>query len=259
MRLPLYWVDAFATRVFKGNRAAVVPLERWIPDEAMQSIAAENGLPTTAFLVQEREACAIRWFSPGREMELCGHATLAAAFVVLTRLAPDSAVVRFSSRSGPLTVVREDDLFMLDFPARPATPVEPSDALAAALGRAPVEILASGVYLAVFEREDDVRSLVPDMARTAALDLRGVIATAPGREYDFVSRFFAPKSGAPEDAVTGSAHCTLTPYWSRRLGRPVLRARQVSSRGGDLRCEDRGARVRIGGSAVLYLAGAIEV
>jgi PhzF family phenazine biosynthesis protein len=251
----MYWVDAFASRAFEGNPAAVIPLERWLPDDTLQAIAAENGLPATTFLVQSGDEWTIRWFTPSREGDLCGHGTLAAAFVVMTRLAPATPEVGFSSRGGRLTVTREEGHFVLDLPSLPATPVGPPAALTAALGRAPVEVLAGGTYLAVFEHEDDVRSLAPDIARVASLELRGVIATAPGREHDFVSRFFAPK----EDAVTGSAHCTLTPYWARRLGKSELRARQVSSRGGDLRCEDRGARVGIGESAVLYLEGAIVI
>jgi len=260
MRLPLYQVDAFTGRVFGGNPAAVCPLERWLEDSTMQSIAAENNLSETAFLVRAGDGYDIRWFTPVQEVDLCGHATLASGFVVFHYLDPMAPAVVFRSKSGPLAVTRAGERLCLDFPARPPIPCPRAPEIEVALGRAPRAVLrAPRDYLAVFESEGDVRTLAPSMERVAALDALGVIATAPGRDVDFVSRFFAPRAGVPEDPVTGSAHCTLVPYWSSRLGRKKLRALQISRRGGELWCEDRGERVLICGRAVRYLEGAIEV
>ncbi len=260
MTLPLYQVDAFTSRVFAGNPAGVVPLERWLPDATMQAIAAENNLAETAFFVANGAGYDLRWFTPTVEVDLCGHATLASAYVVATFLKPGAADIAFESRSGRLAVTREGDLYTLDFPARPAKAVAPNQAVAAALGRAPAQLLAAERdYLAIFEDEAAVRALRPDMTRLASLDRPCVIASAPGAKVDFVSRFFAPSIGIPEDPVTGAAHCVLIPYWSERLGKRVLVARQVSARGGELACEDRGTRVGIGGRAALYLEGRIHV
>lgn len=259
MNVPLHQVDAFTSRVFGGNPAAVCPLPEWIPDATLQAIAAENNLSETAFLVGGEGRYAIRWFTPVNEVDLCGHATLAAAHVVFGA-DPSRAEVTFSSRSGDLRVSRDGALYDLDFPARPARAVAAPPALREALGRAPGEVLAAERdYLAVFGSEDEVRALRPDMARLATLDRPGVIVTAAGDGVDFVSRFFAPRYGIPEDPVTGSAHCTLVPYWAARLGKDELDARQVSERGGELRCRLRGDRVTIAGRAVTYLVGAIEV
>lgn len=259
MRLPIYQVDAFTERVFGGNPAAVCPLPEWLDDAVMQAVAAENNLSETAFFVRDGSDYAIRWFTPAVEVDLCGHATLASAHVVFTALEPQRTAVRFHSRSGPLDVEREGELLVLDFPARPPQRREPPAGLAAALGAAPREVWRARDLLAVFDGEDEVRALRPDMAALAALDTFAVCATAPGRECDFVSRFFAPAKGVPEDPVTGSSHCTLVPFWAERLGRTRLRARQVSARGGELHCEQRGERVRIGGRAVRYLDGFIEL
>jgi len=262
MKLALYHVDAFASRVFAGNPAAVVPLERWLPDEVMQAIAAENNVAETAFFVRSDAGHHIRWMTPTVEMDLCGHATLASAWVIFNLLDETGRrEVAFGSRSGELRVVAgEEGRLALDFPSRAPEPAAASlDAVATALGRSPACVLGSRDYVAVFETEDDVRALAPDMARVAALDRMAVIATAPGRDCDFVSRFFAPAVGIPEDPVTGSAHCTLVPYWAERLGRSRLFARQVSRRGGELWCEHRGDRVSIAGHAALYLTGTIEV
>jgi predicted PhzF superfamily epimerase YddE/YHI9 len=259
MRLPLYQVDAFAGKVFSGNPAAVCPLERWLDEAVMQSIAAENNLAETAFFVRADDGYEIRWFTPLQEVDLCGHATLASGYVVFHHLDRAAQSATFRSKSGPLAVTRDGDKLCLDFPAwAPADCARPAT-IDAALGRAPREVLRGQDYLAVYEREEDVRALAPRMDQIAALDVLGVIATAPGDSSDFVSRFFAPRAGVPEDPVTGRAHCTLTPYWSARLGRKKLRALQVSRRGGELWCEDRGARVSICGRAVQYLEGAIEV
>jgi PhzF family phenazine biosynthesis protein len=260
MKLRLFQVDAFASRVFAGNPAAVVPLDDWLPDATLQSIAAENNLSETAFLVGAAGDYHIRWMTPEDEVDLCGHATLASAWVVFNELEKGRTEVRFRSQSGPLRVSTEGDRLALDFPSRPPEPADGSvEAVAAALGARPRLVLASRDYLAVIETEDEVRGLKPDMAKVAALDRMAVIATAPGRGCDFVSRFFVPSLGIPEDPVTGSAHCTLVPYWSRRLGKTSLFARQVSARGGELWCEDRGERVKIAGRCAKYLEGTIEV
>jgi predicted PhzF superfamily epimerase YddE/YHI9 len=259
MRIPIFQVDAFATRVFTGNPAAVCPLDTWLPDDTLQAIAAENNLSETAFFVGRAGTYAIRWFTPGSEVDLCGHATLASAFVVFRHLEPTLDAVRFSSQSGTLTVTREGDLLVLDFPSRPPTRLDGLPGLAEALRTEPAEVWKARDVMAVLAAEDDVRSLRPDIAALDALGQFAFIVTAPGREADFVSRFFAPDVGIAEDPVTGSAHCTLVPYWSRRLGKTRLRALQVSARGGELSCEDRGERVRIGGRAVGYLEGTIEV
>jgi PhzF family phenazine biosynthesis protein len=260
MKLRLYQVDAFASRVFAGNPAAVVPLESWLGDATLQAIAAENNLSETAFFVGGGGEYRIRWMTPVDEVDLCGHATLASAWVITTVLEPGLGEVRFDSQSGPLRVAVEGARLALDFPARPPGPADDAlEAVAAALGGRPEAVLAARDYLAIYATEDDVRALAPDMPRVAALDRMGVIASAPGRDCDFVSRFFCPAVGVPEDPVTGSAHCTLVPYWSKRLGVRRLFARQVSRRGGELHCEDRGARVSIAGTAVTYLEGTIEV
>jgi PhzF family phenazine biosynthesis protein len=259
MRVPFFQVDAFARRPFEGNPAAVCPLERWLPERVMQAIAAENNLSETAFFVPREDGdFDLRWFTPNVEVDLCGHATLASAFVVFHRLRTDALHVRFHTRSGPLEVAREDELYALDLPARPPEPCAARADLEQALGAPVAEALRAGTFLlAVLEREQDVARLAPDPARVAALDADALIATAPGREVDFVSRFFAPRFGIPEDPVTGAAHCTLVPYWSRRLGRKSLRARQISARGGELDCTDRGARVSLAGRAALVIEGTL--
>lgn len=260
MKIPIYQVDAFTSRVFGGNPAAVCPLESWLDDKTLQSIAAENNLSETAYFVGGEGKYDIRWMTPAAEVDLCGHATLASAWVVMNRLDRGRDRVVFGSRSGPLTVVAEGDLLALDFPARPPEPVGSAPAVAEALGRAPARVLgATRDYLAVYESEEEVRALRPDMARLAALDRQAVIASAPGKGCDFVSRFFAPGLGIPEDPVTGSSHCTLVPYWAGRLGKDRLRALQVSPRGGELFCEARGARVAIAGRAVPFMEGLIEI
>jgi len=260
MNLPLYQVDAFADRLFAGNPAAVVPLDSWLPAEAMQEIAFENNLSETAFYVRGPEGFAIRWFTPAVEVDLCGHATLGSGFVAFHRGDAAGDVVEFASRSGPLRVRREGDLLVLDFPVHVPERAEVPEGLVEAMGGPPREVWkADNDYLLVYEAEADVRGLEPDFARLGTVEARGVIATAPGTDADFVSRFFAPKVGVPEDPVTGSAHTRLAPYWSKRLGRLELTARQVSKRGGSLRCRLRGDRVDIAGRAVLYLTGTINV
>ena len=258
-QLPLYQVDAFAAAPFTGNPAAVVPLERWLDDALMQSIALENNLSETAFFVPEGDAFRIRWFTPAAEVDLCGHATLATAWVLFNERGYAGDTVQFQSRSGELRVSRDDDWLTLDFPAQPPVPVARSPELVRGLGRAPSELLAAEDYLAVFEDAGQVADLRPDFTLLARLDRRGVIATAPAEEVDFVTRFFAPGLAVPEDPVTGSAFTQLGPYWAARLGRKRLRARQISARGGEVICEPRGDRVLISGRAVAYLAGTITV
>ena len=259
MKLRMYQVDAFTTQLFRGNPAAIVVMDSWLPDEILQSIAAENNLAETAYVIPGADPKPLRWFTPTIEIDLCGHATLATAHVLFRHHFPKLDRVSFHTKSGTLTVAREGDLLSMDFPSRPARPVTVNDALAGALGLKPREALLARDLLAVFETEEQVRGLQPDFARIAQLEGMGVIASAPGDQVDFVSRFFAPKAGVPEDPVTGSSHCTLIPYWAQRLGRSSLTARQIPPRGGDIQCEMRGDRVRIGGAAVEYLEGEIEV
>lgn len=259
--LPIYQVDAFASRVFEGNPAAVVPLDDLLPDDVMQSIAAENNLSETAFFIRSGGEYKLRWFTPSTEVDLCGHATLASAFVIFEFIEPDRSSVLFDTRSGLLTVERRGPLLAMDFPARPPERVQPCPGLVEALGGRPKEIWASRDYMVVYESEEEVRALRPDYGRLAAADRFAVIVTAPAKTegYDFVSRFFAPAAGVPEDPVTGSAHCTLVPWWAQRLEKRRLRARQVSPRSGDLECEWKGGRVEIAGRAVLYLKGTVFV
>jgi PhzF family phenazine biosynthesis protein len=264
MSVPFYQVDAFAPARFQGNPAAVVLLDGWLDDRQLQAIAAENNLSETAFLVPAESGVAdyeLRWFTPTVEVDLCGHATLASGFVVLNVLAGDRDNVTFSSRSGRLAVAREGDLYTLDFPANPPEPAEEQlDDVAAALGARPAELHRGGrFWLAVFEQARTVAGLKPDMAKVAALGDGGVIATAPGAEVDVVSRYFAPASGIDEDPVTGSAHTVLTPYWTDRLGKRELRARQISARGGELLCRMNGDRVAIGGRCQLVIEGRLHV
>lgn len=257
MRLPLFQIDAFTDSVFAGNPAAVCPLEAWLSDSQMQAIAAENNLSETAFFVPAGDGFGLRWFTPTCEVDLCGHATLATAHLLLNRLEPTKSAVAFETRSGKLTVKREGDLLAMDFPAKPAADVTPDAGLVEAVGGKPEKVLAADNYLVVYASAAEVRGLQPRMVDLVAFGPRGVIATAPGDDCDFVSRFFAPAHGIPEDPVTGSAHCTLTPYWSARLRKADLHARQISRRGGELFCRDEGPRVRIAGRAVLYLEGTI--
>jgi len=259
MKIKQFQVDAFATDVFAGNPAAVCPLESWLEDGVMQGIAAENNLSETAFFVPTAGGFHLRWFSPVREVDLCGHATLATAHVLFEHLGYAQGVVRFETRSGELMVERRDGRLAMDFPARRPTPCFAPDALIAGLGQQPVEVLAAEDYVVVFEDEATIRGMTPDLARLGELDLRGVCVTAPGDGLDFVSRFFAPRYGIPEDPVTGSAHCELAPYWAARLGKQGLEARQVSTRGGAIHCQVNGDRVVLSGSAVTFMEGEISI
>lgn len=260
MRIRQFQIDAFTDRVFGGNPAAVCPLDAWIDAELMQAIAAENNLSETVFCVREGDGYGIRWFTPKLEIGLAGHPTLAAAWVILNEIDTNAAEVRFRSKAGDkLTVVREADRLIMDFPAVPGTKADMLEVVAEALGSMPESVLKARDAMAVFATEADVRALQPDMPKVAEIDVFGVIATAPGADCDFVSRFFAPQAGVPEDPVTGSAHCTLTPYWAERLGKSHLIARQISERGGEIQCEHRGDRVRLGGKAVPFMEGYITL
>ena len=257
MKLPLYQVDAFTSRLFGGNPAAVVLLDYWLPDEALAAIAAENNLAETAFVLPHADVAPLRWFTPEVEVDLCGHATLAAAHVLFRYSFPALERLAFSTRSGNLIVTRSAELLSMDFPARPGKQVEVSDSLAAALGRRPRAAYQSRDLMAVFDAASDIRDMRPDMQRLAALDTFAVIVTAPGENTDYVFRFFAPGAGIPEDPATGSAHCTLIPYWAGLLGKTALTARQLSRRGGEFFCKLRGDRVDIAGRTVEYLRGEI--
>ncbi|WP_031498376.1 PhzF family phenazine biosynthesis protein [Bryobacter aggregatus] len=261
MVLTAYVVDAFTDQLFQGNPAAVVPLEGWLPDPLLQSIAAEHNLAETVYFLSEGDRYQIRWFTPKSEVDLCGHATLASAFVLKTLLRPELTQVVFESKSGPLGVTISGDLYTLDFPSRPPAPVLADEHLLAGLQLPPQEVLASRDYFAVYRSEDEIRRLQPDMLELSRIKRFAVIATAPSEQpgIDFVSRFFAPAQGVPEDPVTGSAHSTLIPYWAARLGKSRLRAKQISERGGELECELAGDRVKIGGRAVLYSKNEIYI
>ncbi len=259
MKLKQYQVDAFASRVFEGNPAGVVPLTAWLPDSVLQAIAEENNLAETAFFVPEGEGFHLRWFTPVVEMDLCGHATLATAHVLFEHLGYTKSPITFETRSGKLIVGRSGALLVMDFPSRPPSPRKPPTGLLEGLGRSSGEVLASDDYLVVYENEAAIRALSPDHAKLSTLDLRGVIVTAPGSDADFVSRFFAPRMGIPEDPATGSAHCELTPYWAARLGKTKLVGRQLSKRGAELLCELKGDRVMLSGRAVTFMEAEITI
>jgi len=259
-RLPLYVVDAFTTRPFAGNPAAVVPLDAALPDGVMQAMAAEHNLSETAFVLREGNDWRLRWFTPKAEVEMCGHATLATAFVLARELG-HAAPFTFQTLSGPLVVEADEARFILDFPARLAEPASPPAGLAAALGATPREVHRARDWICVMESPEQVAGLAPDHAALAALPggERVIVTAAGGEGVDITSRFFAVKVGVPEDPVTGTAHVQLVPFWAARLGRRSLVCRQASARGGTLWCEWRGDRVRMAGDAVLYAKGAIQL
>jgi PhzF family phenazine biosynthesis protein len=260
MKIPLFQIDAFSDKVFHGNPAAVCLLEKWIPEDLMQKIASENNQAETAFLVKKQNQFEIRWFTPTVEVDLCGHATLAAAFVLFHFRGFQDETAVFSSRSGPLLVTRAEDFLTLDFPADSPVPSSAPGSLIAGMGLTPREVLKGKTdFLLVYSTSEEIENLDPDMSLISKAEARGVIATAPGHDVDFVSRFFAPQSGIPEDPVTGSAHTTLTPYWAARLGRNELSAIQLSKRRGWLKCLLVGERVKISGQARPYMTGEIEV
>ncbi len=259
MTLPIFQVDAFSSAVFAGNPAAVCPLQEWLPDLLLQSIAAENNLAETAFFVPENGRFQLRWFTPACEVDLCGHATLASAHVLFEELGHAGGEIRFETKSGELVVKRDGKRLVMNFPARPPEPVKADPVLLPALGGQPVEVLAARDYLVRYGSELEMKALAPDMRELSKIDRFATIVTAPGDDCDFVSRFFAPAKGIPEDPVTGSAHCTLVPYWAKRLGKAKLHARQLSPRGGELFCELKGDRVEIAGYSALFLKGQIRV
>lgn len=260
MALTQYQIDAFTDRPFAGNPAAVVPLQAWLDEALMQAIAAENNLSETAFFVPAGEAYGLRWFTPTHEVDLCGHATLAAAHALFNELQVNRDRLQFDSRSGRLTVTRHGNALQMDFPAWPARALASDPGIGAALGARPVDVFETdNCLLAVFASEASVAALTPDMTAVAELHPFGLIVTAPGNRHDFVSRFFAPAVGIPEDPVTGAAHCALAPFWSRRLNKTTLKARQISARGGELECESSGNRVLLRGQAVTVIESTLRL
>jgi len=261
MTIPYFEVLAFTDRLFAGNPAGVCVLEEWLPDEILQKIATENNLAETAFFIERGSVFDIRWLSPSSEIDLCGHATIGSAHVLFQHLGRSGNSLAFHSHSGgDLRVDRVGDRLVLDFPARPGAECEAPALLAESLGANPKEVFKNRDYIAVFETQEQVASLQPNLGEVAKLEgVQGVCVTAPGNDCDFVSRYFAPSVGVPEDPVTGSTHCGLIPYWATRLGKTKLHARQLSPRGGELFCEERGERVGIGGTAVTYVQGTMTL
>ncbi len=260
MQLPLFQVDAFTAQLFAGNPAAICPLEHWLPDELMQKIAMENNLSETAFFVKEGFAWHIRWFTPAVEVRLCGHATLASAHVLFNHLGVTEEAIHFHSKSGHLEVSRNGNLLILDFPSDIYLEVDLPEGLAEAIGKVPDETwLGKSDYLLIYREKQDILSIRPDFNKLRELPVRGIIVSAPGVEEDFVSRFFAPAVGVDEDPVTGSAHTTLIPYWSKRLNKNRMKAVQWSARKGTIHCEYLGDRVLIGGECTTYMTGMIHI
>ncbi|CAC9544319.1 Phenazine biosynthesis protein PhzF like [uncultured Gammaproteobacteria bacterium] len=259
MTLTLYQIDAFASKLFEGNPAAICPLDKWLPDELMQSIASENNLSETAFFVPIDSTYQIRWFTPACEVDLCGHATLAAAFVLFNILKYQQDEIQFSSKSGILTVVKNQNWLEMDFPAQLPIPCSTPKQILEAFSITPIACFKSEDYVVVFEDEQSILAAKPDLSLLSQLDLRGVIITARGSDFDFVIRFFAPKYGINEDPVTGSAFTQATPYWSKRLKKNNLVAKQLSKRGGEIRCQLLGQRVKISGKAIKYMTGTITI
>lgn len=259
MKLKLYQVDAFADKAFGGNPAAIVPLEAWLSDDILQKIAQENNLSETAFFVKNTNYYELRWFTPNHEVDLCGHATLAAAYVIFNRLKYQEDKVEFQTRSGLLIVTKSSHMLTMDFPAQSIFPCDINEALIRGLGNiTPIETLNGVDYVVRLESEEAILNIKPNPTLLMQLDLRGVCVTAPGNRVDFVSRFFAPKLAVPEDPVTGSAHCYLTPYWSAILGKNDLHANQISSRGGEIFCQLRKNRVFLSGKSILFMEGSIQ-
>lgn len=259
MDLSIYQIDAFSSCVFEGNPAAVCPLDEWLPDETMQSIAEENNLSETAFFVPKDDGFHIRWFTPASEVDLCGHATLGSAYVLYNILGYKNEAIQFDSKSGILVVTKQDDWLTLDFPKQPPVYCETPKEIVEAFNKEPIECMMSEDIIAVFENEIDIESANPNFEQLKKLDSRGVIITAKSMRYDFVARFFAPKYGISEDPVTGSAYTQLAPYWASKLGKQKFKAKQLSSRGGELYCEILGDRVLISGKATKYMEGKITI
>ena len=257
MKIPFYQIDAFTNKVFGGNPAAICPLENWLPDETMQAIAAENNLAETAFFVKMGDDFELRWFTPEMEVDLCGHATLASGHVLFNHLDFKPNQINFHTKSGVLKVSQTNEFLSMNFPSRKPLAIETPQQLVDGLGRRPAEVLKSRDYFAVFQNEQEVLSIQPDFNILEQLDCLGIIITAAGQTFDFVSRFFAPRAGIPEDPVTGSAHCSLIPYWSEKLHKKDLHALQLSKRRGELFCQDLGERVSIAGKALTFATGTI--
>ncbi len=259
MKFPFFHIDAFTSNIFAGNPAGVCFLDEMLDERLLQAIAAENNLSETAFLAPAGDGYELRWFSPSMEIDLCGHATLASAHAVFEYIDPDARQVLFSTKSGDLSVVRKDNLLIMNFPSRHPEPCEAPEGIAEILGAAPRETLKARDLMVIFDNEEQIRDMTPDIRAIEELDYFAVIVTATGRKSDFVSRFFAPRAGVSEDPVTGSAHSTLIPYWSEILGKKELYALQLSERGGELFCADLDGRVAIGGHAVTFLSGTIDI
>lgn len=261
MTIPIYQADAFTNKLFGGNPAAVCPLDEWLPDETMQKIALENNLAETAFFVKNENRYLLRWFTPELEIDLCGHATFASAHILFTELGYVDDTIYFDTiKAGTLAVKRDGDKYSMDFPSRLPFAADIPEGLVEALGgKKPKEVLRSRDYMLVYETEEDIMEIIPDHSALAKINTLGVIVTAPGKDVDFVSRFFAPAAGVPEDPVTGSAHCNLIPYWAGKLGKNTLHAYQLSARHGELWCELKGDRVIMAGNAVTYLKGEIYI
>jgi PhzF family phenazine biosynthesis protein len=261
MKLKIYQADAFTNKLFSGNPAAVCPLKEWIDDDIMQKIAMENNLAETAFYVKKEDICELRWFTPTVEVDLCGHATLASAFVLFNFENHMSDIIQFfSHRSGNLTVTKKDNLLTLNFPSDQIKPLEITDDVLACFDLPPKEAyMGKSDLLLIYNSEKEILDLRPEMEKIRKIDVRGIIVSSKGDTTDFVSRFFAPQSGVDEDPVTGSAHTTLTPYWSKKLGKTNLSARQLSKRGGELNCMLLNNRVEISGECKLYLKGEIYI
>lgn len=259
MKLDIYQADAFTGKLFEGNPAAVCPLDEWLPDTILQNIALENNLSETAFFVKEEGGYRLRWFTPKTEVDLCGHATLASAHILFSQLDYSEPEIVFHSNSGPLRVRRRENQLVMNFPATLGKKVEPPEGLMEAMGVGSDEVYRASDYMIVLEDEEQVAGLAPDFFSLRKVNTRGIIATAPGNDFDFVSRFFAPAVGIDEDPVTGSAHTMLTPYWAQELGKEELRARQISARGGTVYCKQLDNRVEIAGEAVTYMIGIIEI
>ncbi len=262
MNLTIFQVDAFTNKLFAGNPAAVCPLEEWLADDVMLKIAAENNLAETAFFVKKADVYEIRWFTPAVEVNLCGHATLASAFVIFNFLNLEETRVNFySSRSGNLSVEKQGDVLVLDFPRYGVSEIEIDAQLVEAVGKKPLQTWETqgNMVMMLFKTEAEIAEIAPDMSALTKIPFDEVIVTAKGATADFVSRMFAPRIGIAEDPVTGAIHCSLIPFWAERLGKETLFARQISARGGELFCELNGTRVKIGGHATLYLKGEIYV
>ena len=259
MKIPYYHIDAFASEVFSGNPAGVCILKEWLPDELLQNIAFENNLSETAFIIDKGEYYDLRWFTPTVEVDLCGHATLAPSYLILNFLNPSLDSVSFKTQSGELFANRIGDKVEIDFPSRIPEKCIPHPDLISAIGIEPISVFKSRDYLLLYESEEVIHSIKPDMVKLMNLDCLGVIVTAAGNKYDFVSRFFAPRAGVPEDPVTGSAHSTLIPFWAERLKKDKMTAKQLSQRGGELLCTNLGDRVLMAGNCVIYSKGEIFI